>query len=107
MLVYILAIEPPLHHARYYIGWSSYNDYRRRLQYHLDGRGCRLIAAAVEAGREIRPILVIPDVDRNFERKLKNAKSTPKLVALALRTGELYGRKVRRLRPRRNRKGDA
>lgn len=98
MTVYILAIDPPLAHAKHYVGWTAQKDHRPRLRYHLAGRGCRLIAAAVYQGHTITTVLTLPGAPRSIERKIKDHKNTPRLVARALRTGELFGYKI--MRPR-------
>jgi hypothetical protein len=71
MSIYLLHIDPPLKHARHYIGFCE-GDPEDRLKQHLSGRGSPLIKAAVAAGSSITIAHVIPDGDRTMERRLKN-----------------------------------
>jgi hypothetical protein len=76
--VYLLKIDPPLAHARHYIGWCEDGTEARRLAQHVAGRGARLLAAAVAAGCKILPAHLWPGADRHFERRLKNRADTNK-----------------------------
>ena len=72
-VIYILHIDPPLAHARHYVGWTKDEDVTRRVNEHLKQRGRRpskLVAAALAAGRTVTLAGVL-EGDRDFERALK------------------------------------
>ena len=75
MSVYLIHIEPPLGHARDYVGWTIERTVDRRVNEHLSG-GCKaspLIVAALMAGRTVTLARRWDgdEFDRAFERKLK------------------------------------
>lgn len=73
-MIYILHIDPPLAHARHYVGWTKDEDVTRRVNEHLMQTGSRpskLIGAALAAGRKITLAGTI-EGDRTMERQLKN-----------------------------------
>ena len=73
-MIYILHIDPPLAHARHYVGWTKDADVSRRVLEHLTQRGRRpskLIRAALAAGRTVTVAGTL-EGDRDFERRLKN-----------------------------------
>lgn len=79
-MIYILHIDPPLAHARHYVGWTQDDDVTRRVTDHLEQRGRRpskLVAAALAAGRTVTLAGVL-EGDRDFERRLKNRGSAMK-----------------------------
>lgn len=80
-IVYPLHSDPPFKHARHYIGWTRF-DVQGRVQYHVDGRGSRLVYAAVLTGCDIKIARTWKDQDRNLERTLKNRKNAPGLCPL-------------------------
>ncbi len=53
--VYVLHFDPPLQHARHYVGWTDHEDVASRLEEHLKGH-------------------VFVGADRRFERRIKNNK---------------------------------
>jgi hypothetical protein len=73
--VYVLHIEPPLHHAKHYIGWTCDSDPWRRIAEHLSGQGSPLVAAAVAAGRSIDLVLAVGG-NRGLERRFHNRHGT-------------------------------
>lgn len=76
-MIYILHIDPPLAHARHYVGWTKDEDVNRRIRQHLTQSGShpsKLIGAALAAGRAITLVAVL-EGDRNFERRLKRRGS--------------------------------
>lgn len=75
--IYLLHFDPPLAHARHYLGWTQ--DLDARLAAHRNGHGSPLIAAAIKAGSTITLARIWPNADRNFERRLKNRHETPRL----------------------------
>jgi hypothetical protein len=68
--VYLLHFSEPVGHAEHYLGWAL--DHHARVDDHLCGKGSRLVAAAVRRGIHIELVRTWPNVDRNFERRLKN-----------------------------------
>lgn len=71
--VYVLHFDPPLQHARHYVGWTDHDDVATRLGEHLSGRGSRLVRAAVAAGVKVEIAHVFIGADRHFERKIKKS----------------------------------
>jgi len=68
--VYLLHFDRPFRHARHYIGWAL--QLEARLKHHGTGNGARLLAAVAAEGIGWVLARTWTDVDRNFERKLKN-----------------------------------
>jgi hypothetical protein len=72
-VIYILHIDPPLHHARHYVGWTKDADVSRRVGQHLNQTGRRpspLVGAALAAGCTVTLAAVL-EGDRALERRLK------------------------------------
>lgn len=72
-MIYILHIDPPLAHARHYVGWTKDRDVSRRVSQHLNQTGSRpspLVGAALAAGCTVTLARVL-DGDRTFERRIK------------------------------------
>jgi hypothetical protein len=72
-LIYILHIDPPLAHARHYVGWTKDQNVARRVGEHLAQSGRRpskLVRAALAAGRTVTLAATI-EGDRDLERRLK------------------------------------
>lgn len=83
MAVYLLHIEPPLAHASHYVGWAANErNVALRFEHHIAGRGARMVAAAVRAGRRVTLAYVWPTGDRAFERMLKRRKDAPRYCPL-------------------------
>lgn len=74
--VYLIHFDRPFKHASHYIGWTM--NLEGRLWHHKNGTGSRLMAAVTNAGIDWR---VVRDWegDRNFERKLHNMHSSPRI----------------------------
>ncbi|MGH2949331.1 MAG: endonuclease [Solirubrobacteraceae bacterium] len=87
---YLLHFEPPLKHARHYLGYvhGGVENIESRLAYHLAGQGSRLVRAAVKAGCEVRLVRTWHPFDRDTERQLKNRKCTPRLCPVCTPTRE-------------------
>jgi len=90
----MLHIEPPLKHAGRYVGWTHVADgedpaeaVRDRYEQHVAGRGSPLVRAAVAAGCAIVIARIWPDVDRHFERRIKESKNARRLDPIS--QGEL------------------
>lgn len=100
-MIYILHFNTPLHHARHYVGYTREGLLEERLKRHRSGRGSRLMYAIELAGIDYQVVLTHPG-GRNFERRIKRAKNTPRLCPLcrqskstlksfqAQRNGELH-----------------
>lgn len=76
-MIYILHIDPPLAHARHYVGWTKDVDVTCRVNQHLKQSGRRpskLIGAAIAAGCQVTLVGVL-EGDREFERRLKRRGS--------------------------------
>jgi hypothetical protein len=86
--VYLLHFEPPYKQARHYLGWTE-GEVEDRLDTHRSGKGSPLIKAAVEAGCAIVLVRVWENVDRHFERALKDANNTPRLCPICNGTATL------------------
>jgi hypothetical protein len=74
--VYLLHFDPPLKHARHYIGFTSRPVWERiheHFGYH-PSKGSRLVRAVIEAGHVVVIAHVWPDGDRTWERRLKKRK---------------------------------
>jgi hypothetical protein len=72
-MIYILHIDPPLKHARHYVGWTKDDDVSRRVAEHLNQTGSRpskLVGAALRAGCVVTLAGTL-EGDRTTERKLK------------------------------------
>lgn len=80
MAVYILHFDPPYLHARHYVGFSE--DVPGRFDTHSRGRGSPLVKAALRSGSTVTVAHVWEEGDRTFERKIKNAKSTPRFCPI-------------------------
>jgi len=73
MAIYLLHFSKKLAHAQHYLGFCVDNDPSDRLAAHIRGKkGAKIVKAAMAAGIGVELALIIPDGDRNFERKLKN-----------------------------------
>lgn len=51
--LYLLHLEPPLEHARHYLGWTQEGGEAERVAQHLRGSGSPLVRAARRHGREV------------------------------------------------------
>ena len=92
MAVYILQFSDTLGNlsnkrgqANFYVGYAE--NVQARLEEHRAQRGASITAAAVQQGLSLSVVAVF-EGDRTLERRIKNLKATPKIVA-ALRTGKV------------------
>lgn len=69
-VVYLLHFDTPYGHAKHYTGWAA--SLAARLGHHANGTGARLMQVIKSAGIGFSLARTWPEVDRNFERKLKN-----------------------------------
>ena len=93
--VYLLHFEPGLPNGsrvvRHYLGWTE-GDVDARVAEHLAGRGSPLVRAVVAAGQTVTIERVWPEVDRYFERRLKNRHEAPRLCPHCVDAGITGGR---------------
>jgi len=72
----LLHLDKPLRHARHYVGLAD--DLDARLERHASGNGARMLAVCRERGITWQLVRTWQG-DRNFERRLKNRRETPRL----------------------------
>jgi hypothetical protein len=72
---YLLHFDGPFGHARHYLGFCENGNLFDRIDYHLKGRGSRLVKAAVEAKCGIFIVRLWQGATRDDERRLKNHSS--------------------------------
>jgi cytosine/adenosine deaminase-related metal-dependent hydrolase len=102
-MIYILHIDPPLAHARHYVGWTADEDVSRRVREHLEQTGrrpSRLVAAALAAGRAVTLAGAL-EGDRALERRLKARKGAASFCPLC--RAAYNSRAAARMRARRAR----
>lgn len=78
--VYLLHFSAPIserHTTQHYMGWAK--SLPARIAHHRAGSGARLTQVAREKGIDFTVARTWDNVDRNFERKLKNGKRGPRL----------------------------
>lgn len=75
-LVYLIHFKTPFKHANHYLGWCEDGNLAKRIDRHKRGQGSKLMRAVVDAMIEWEVVRVWENVERNFERALKNRKST-------------------------------
>lgn len=73
--VYLIHFSKKLKHARHYIGYCQKGGVQARFERHKSLQGSKLLRACVLAGINFRVVRVWDDVDRSFERKLKNRRN--------------------------------
>lgn len=97
--VYLLHFDRPLQH---YLGWAQ--DHMDRVNDHLDGRGAKIMAAAVAAGIQAELVRTWEGKTRKFERKLKNRKNARGLCPKCIEGhNERAAASMRKTRARRRR----
>lgn len=69
--VYLVHFAQPFSHARHYLGWTA-GPVEDRVRRHREGKGAKLLKAVTEAGIAWEVVATFPNVDRHFERRLKN-----------------------------------
>lgn len=77
--IYLLHFDPPYRHAKHYLGWTEKQP-EERLAIHLNGKGSPLVRAQLRSGGTVTLVRIWEDVDRNFERQLKNRRNTPRTL---------------------------
>lgn len=91
---YLVHFEPPYKHARHYLGWTA-GEVDDRLDAHIEGNGSPLIKAAVNAGHAVILVRTWANVDRHFERTMKDNNNTPRLCPICQGTQGLDDEPVR------------
>lgn len=76
--VYLICFDKHYHHAKHYIGFTD-AGVEQRLEKHRLGVGAKLLRAVSKADIEFDVVRIWEDVDRHFERKLKNRKNAKRL----------------------------
>lgn len=82
-MIYVLQFSEPLCHAKFYLGYCEDDRLEQRIQEHKSGRGAAITRAAVERGISLSLVLTM-EGNRDYERRLKRQKNTPRLVRKAL-----------------------
>ncbi len=77
--VYLLHFDRPFHHAKHYLGFVNGEGIETRLARHARGDGANLTKHVVAAGIGFQVVRTWENVDRNFERTLKNQHNGPRL----------------------------
>jgi predicted GIY-YIG superfamily endonuclease len=85
-MVYIIEFNPPMFHARFYVGYCADNRVQQRFKQHLTGQGAHITRAAVQRGIQLRIIATLPGF-REEERRIKARKNTPRYVEQLKRQG--------------------
>ena len=75
--VYLIHFDQPMAHAKHYLGYTD--NIEERLLRHGTGNGSKIMHAVNKAGIGWQHVRTWNDVDRNFERQLKNQKNAPRL----------------------------
>lgn len=70
--VYLIHFLTRYKHAQHYIGFAEEGNLSDRLERHKQGNGARLMEVVTQNGIEWVLAKTWEDVDRNFERALKN-----------------------------------
>jgi predicted GIY-YIG superfamily endonuclease len=74
--VYLIHFDTHLAHARHYLGWTEGDDIDARIESHKSGSGACILRACNENDIEYEVVRTWSNVDRFFERWLKNQKGT-------------------------------
>lgn len=98
--VYLIHFDRPYRHAQHYIGWAK--DLEKRIAQHRSGNGSKLMAAVVKKGITFEVVRTWHNVDRHFERKLKNRRCAGQLCPLCAL--EIRARKAEEATQRRKEK---
>lgn len=87
-MIYIVELSRPIGNpkkrhgtAQYYVGYCEEHRLTERMFEHQSGRGAAMLRAAVRKGIQLSVVMTIPGATREDERKLKNQKNAPRIVA--------------------------
>ncbi len=86
-IVYILRFNPPLKHARHYVGTCAAHRLNQRLAEHRAGTGAKITAAAVEQGIQLEVACVIENADHAVERQIKGYHDNTRFVNMLHKQG--------------------
>lgn len=100
--VYVVHLAERFGHAQHYIGWSR--SLRNRLWHHHRGSGAHFLREVNRAGIKWAVVAVHRNVDRHFERALKNRGSAARCCPPCQRMRRWAKNKARRAAARRTRK---
>lgn len=81
-MVYLLCFNSKFKHAKHYIGYCKDGGLDARMRRHRSGHGAKLIKAILSAGIDFVVSRTWDNVDKNFERKLKNRKKSQDLCPI-------------------------
>jgi len=84
--VYLICFDQRYHHCKHYIGWCE-GDVEDRLARHRRSDGARLLRALNLAGIGYKIVRTWKNVDRHFERRLKNQKNSKRFCPLCGKEG--------------------
>jgi len=70
-MIYLIHIDPPVSHAKHYLGWTTPERLAVRLRHHEQGKGARLLLAALERGALVRLVRLWRDGSILEERRIK------------------------------------
>lgn len=90
--VYLLHFSKKLAHAQHYLGYAE-TSVVSRLAKHRSGGGAKILAACMKRGIKFRLARTWEEVDRNFERSLKNKKNTKLLCPICKKQAQLLMQK--------------
>lgn len=75
-VVYLICLSIKLHHSKHYIGWSHKDKLSKRIKAHRNNSGSRFLRACNQNNIDYKVTRVWRNKDGNFERYLKNMKSS-------------------------------
>ena len=72
-------------YAQHYIGFVNGEGLEARMKRHKAGYGAKIMKAVAQRGIEFSVVRVWKNVDRSFERQLKNRKNAPRYCPVCRR----------------------
>lgn len=72
--VYLIHIEPPVHHAQHYVGMCITAQFERRMRDHGTGNGAALLREAVKRGSSLYVVRRWENAGRAEEKSIKAAR---------------------------------
>lgn len=90
--VYVIHFDEPYKHAKHYTGYAE-NDVDERIIKHDAGKGANLMRVVTEAGIGFKIAKVYYNVDRKFERRLKNRGGASKHCPICIAQAKLIKEK--------------
>jgi hypothetical protein len=86
--VYLIHFDKPYYHARHYLGWTE-GPVDNRLSQHKSNKGSPLLRALNNIGIDYKIVRTWENVDRNFERQLKNSHNIPRICPICANSGNI------------------